>query len=107
MLDIIDGKVVYDKVDALRSARGWTIYELAQKAGVAPTTIYNWRDRQSSPSLFLLDAVCSAFGITVIDFLRDGDDLTVLTAEQEEVLRLWDTLTSEQKKSVLNLMKAM
>lgn len=107
MIDILNGKEIYDKVDTLRLEKGWSIYELAMKAGVAPTTIYNWRDRLSSPTLSLLDAVCFAFGISVIDFLLNGDDLMSLTEEQKEVLRLWNTLSSEQKKSIINLMKSM
>jgi len=107
MLDLLNGKEIYNKADALRLKKGWTIYELAKKAGVAPTTIYNWRDRLSSPTLSLLDAVCSAFEITVIDFLMDDDELTALTDEQKEVMRLWNTLSGEQKKSILNLMKSM
>lgn len=107
MLDLLDGKEIYKKVDSLRLEKGWTIYELAKKAGVAPTTIYNWRDRLSSPTLSLLDAVCSAFEITVIDFLLNEDELTSLTEEQKEVMRLWNTLSSEKKKSIINLMKSM
>ncbi len=107
MLDILDGKEIYDKVDSLRESKGWTIYELAKRACVSPQTIYNWRDRLSSPTLSLLDAVCSAFEITVIEFLLNEEELTDLTEEQKEVVRLWNTLSSEQKKSILNLMKSM
>ncbi|MCI8499673.1 MAG: helix-turn-helix transcriptional regulator [Clostridia bacterium] len=107
MLDLLDGKQIYDKVDALRLEKGWTIYELAKKAGVAPTTIYNWRDRLSSPTLSLLEAVCSAFEITVIDFLLNEDELMALTEEQKELIRVWNTLTGAQKKSILNLMKSI
>ncbi len=107
MLDLLSGKEIYDKVDALRSEKGWTIYELAKKASIAPTTIYNWRDRESSPSLYLLEAICSAFEISVIDFLLNEDELMALTEEQKEVIRLWNTLSAEKKKSILNLMKTM
>lgn len=107
MIDLLNGKEIYDKVDAMRLEKGWSIYELAMKAGVSPTTIYNWRDRLSSPSLSLLDAVCFAFGISVIDFLLNGDELTALTEEQKEVIKLWNTLSPEQKKSILLLMKSM
>ncbi len=107
MLDLLDGKEIYQKVDTLRLEKGWTIYELAKKSGVSPTTIYNWRDRLSSPTLSLLEAVCSAFEISVVDFLLDEDELMALTEEQKEVMRLWNTLTSAQKKSIINLMKSM
>lgn len=107
MIDILDGKEIFEKVDSLRKAKGWSLYELAIKAGVSPTTIYNWRDRCSSPTLSLLDAVCAAFEITVIDFLLNEDELMSLTEEQKEVMKLWNTLSSEKKKSIINLMKNM
>lgn len=107
MLDLLDGKAIYNKVDAIRLQKGWTIYELAKQAGVAPTTIYNWRDRCSSPTLSLLEAVCSAFEISVIDFLMDEDELMALTEEQQEVILVWNTLSNEKKKSILNLMKTI
>ncbi|MDE7215712.1 MAG: helix-turn-helix domain-containing protein [Clostridia bacterium] len=107
MLDLLNNKEIYDKVDRLRLKKGWTIYELAKKAGISVQTLYNWRNRLSSPSLSLLDAVCFAFNITVIDFLLDEDELLTLTEEQKELMRLWNTLSSEQKKSILSLMKSM
>ena len=107
MLNLLDAKEIYDKVDTLRLERGWSIYELAKQAGVPPTTIYNWRDRLSSPTLALLESICSALEITVIDFLLNEDELMALTEEQREVMRLWMRLTSEQKKSIINLMKSI
>ena len=107
MLDLLDGKAIYNKVDTIRLQKGWTIYELAKQAGVAPTTIYNWRDRCSSPTLSLLEAVCSALEISVIDFLMDENELMALTEEQQEVIRVWNTLSNEKKKSILNLMKTI
>lgn len=107
MLNLLDGKEIFDKADALRKEKGWTIYELAKNAGVSPTTIYNWRDRLSSPSLALLDAVCSAFGISVISFLSDGDEPIPLTEEEKTLVHLWEALSAEQRKSVISLMKSM
>ena len=107
MLNLLDGKEIYNKVDAMRIAKGWSIYELAKAACVAPTTIYNWRDRGSSPTLSLLDAVCYAFGISVVDFLLNEDELMALTDEQKELIRLWNTLSAEKKSSIINLMKTM
>ncbi len=107
MLDLLDGKEIYVKVERLRLKKGWTVYKLAKEAGVAPTTIYNWRDRGSSPTLSLLDAICSAYGISLLDFLLDGDELMALTEEQNELMKVWNTLKPVQKKSLLNLMKTM
>lgn len=107
MIDLLDGKAVYERLDDLRAARGWTIYELAKRAGVSYTGIYNWRDRLSLPSLELLDAVCYAFGITVIDFIAGDDETTVLTKEQKELVQLWNALSPDKKKSIINLIRTM
>ena len=103
MIDIYNGKALYDKIDAMRKAKGWNINQLAKQAGVTSTALYNWRDRQSSPTLALLDAVCSALGTNIINFLMDEDDI----AENKELLELWYKLTSEQRKNILSLMKSM
>ena len=87
----------------MREAKGWNINQLAQQAGVSSTGLYHWRDRQSSPTLSLLDAVCTALGTNIITFLMDEDDI----AENKELLELWYKLTPEQRKNILNLMKSM
>lgn len=107
MLDLLDNEGIYNKVDSIRKEKAWSIYELAKKAGVHPNTIYHWRDNKSSPTLSLLDAVCTAFNITVIAFLMDENELMALTDEQKEVIRLWNTLSEEQKVALLSLMRSM
>ena len=103
MIDIYNGKALYDKIDAMREAKGWNINQLAQQAGVSSTALYHWRDRQSSPTLSLLDAVCSALGTNIINFLMDEDDITA----NKELLELWYNLTPEQQRNIINLMKSM
>ena len=107
MIDITDTKAIYDRIDSLRIERGWTNYELAKRASISQTAIRHWRDGEASPSLALLDAVCSAFDITLIDFLTDDEEKVSLTVEQRELIHLWSKLSSEQRKSVLNLIKSM
>ena len=103
MIDIYDGKALYDKIDAMREAKGWNINQLAQQAGVSAMALYHWRDRKSSPTLSLLDAVCTALGTNIINFLMDENDL----AANKELLELWYRLTPEQQKSMLSLMRSM
>ena len=107
MLDLLDSKGIYERVDALRIAKGWSLYELAKRAAVPISTVYHWRERLTLPSLELLDAICYAFGISVVDFLMGEDELIALNDEQKELFTLWTDLTTEQKKSIINLMKSM
>lgn len=103
MIDILDNKAIYAKIDALRTERGWTIYELAKRASVSQTAIRHWRDGNVSPSLALLESICSAFDISLISFLSDEEDM----AENRELLKLWNGLSSNQQKNIINLMKSM
>lgn len=103
MIDIYNSKALYDKIDAMREAKGWNINQLAQQAGVSSMALYHWRERQSSPTLSLLDALCSALGTTLINFLMDENDIK----EHQELLEVWNGLTREQQINMLTLMKSM
>lgn len=106
MIDLSDGKELFDRVESLRLKNGWSTYELAKKAGVSSTTIYSWRDSSSLPSLFLLEALCDVFNISMIEFLMDDDERAV-SDEHKELVRLWDSLADNKKKLVIEIMRAM
>ena len=105
MLDLLNGQELFNRADELRQKRGWSLYELAQHAGVSATTIYNWRDNLSIPSLQLLESICSAFDMSLYNFLLDENELMALTDEQKELVLLWNKLSRHQKNLVIDLMK--
>lgn len=107
MLDLLDGGAIYDKIDKMRRDKGWSIYGLAKKAGISTTALYHWRDRRSSPTLDVLDAVCSALNISVIAFLLEGDELITLTDAQQELVDEWNQLSTEQKRLIIHLMRSI
>ena len=103
MIDIYDSKALYAKIDALRKEKGWSINRLAQEAGISAMALYHWRERESSPTLFVLDALCSAMGTNIINFLMDEDDI----AENRDLMEVWSRLNREQQSNMLALMKSM
>lgn len=107
MIDILDGNAINQRIDDLVANKGWTTYELAMRSGLALNTLYNLRNRKSIPSLNILDAVCDALGISVVDFLLDGDELLAPTDEQRELLAAYGNLSPEKKKALLALIKTM
>ena len=40
---------VLDKIEKLRLDRGWSVYRLAEKAGITDKCIYNWYNRNTMP----------------------------------------------------------
>ena len=103
MIDIYNSKALYNKMDAMRKEKGFSINRLAQEAGISSMAIYHWRERGSSPTLSVLDALCSALGTNIIYFLMDEDDLE----ENRELLSVWNRLNREQQTNMLSLMKSM
>ena len=58
------GRVAMDaktRIQELMEERGWTIYELAKRSGLAQTTISNMWKRNTEPSIPSLRAICDGF----------------------------------------------
>lgn len=53
----------YDTVTETIAVRGWSVAQLAQRSGVARTTIYGWRDNPRKPQSKSVNAVADALGI--------------------------------------------
>ena len=58
------------------------------------------------PSLATLETISQAFGISLAQLLSEGD-MVELTPELKEVFDCWRTLSPEQKKAALSMLKAM
>lgn len=102
MLDLSSEEAVYQRIDQLREERGWTIYELAKRAGTQSNTIYHWRDRKSAPSLAMLQAICDAFGITPVEFLQGKG---TQRSQEETFAELLGWLNEEQRAALKALLQ--
>lgn len=94
------------RIKELMDERGWTIYELAKRSGLAQTTISNMWKRNTEPTIPSLRAICSAFGITLAQFFAEGD-MVELTPEQQQFFTRWAVLSAEQKEMLMNLVNSM
>ena len=86
--------------------RGWTIYELAKRSGLAQTTLSNMWKRNTEPTIPSLRAICDGFGITLAQFFAE-DGMVELTPEQRTIFTRWAALSPEQKEMLMNLVSAM
>ena len=94
------------RIRELMEARGWTIYELAKRSGLAQTTLANMWKRNTEPTIPSLQAICGAFGMTLAQFFSEGS-LVELTEEQSEFFRSWSALTPEQRDILMRLVRSM
>lgn len=98
---------VLEKIIEQRKLRGWSEYMLADKANIPQSTISSWYKKQLLPSLTSLEKICSAFDMSMAEFLMEESDTMLVNTEQKDLLKHWSKLTKEQKGLVLGLLKSM
>lgn len=91
-----------------REERGWTEYQLAERADLPQSTISSWYRRNIVPSVSSLEKVCTAFGITLSQLFAEGENGAVtLTDSQQRLIAQWARLSKEQQEAVLTLIDKM
>lgn len=90
---------VLERILELKNERGWSLYKLADEAGLPQSTVANMFPRKTLPSLYTLNQICEAFGITMSEFFDDGATLS----EETRILSLFRVLSDKDRKTVLAL----
>lgn len=90
---------VIERIEELCSEKKMSRYRLAQKSGIAQSSISTLLNRKSVPTIQTIDKICDGFGITLAQFFS-GTPVD-LTKEQKLVLDTWNKL-DEQEKMLVN-----
>lgn len=94
------------RIRKLMDERNWSEYRLAIASGLSQSTVANIFNRNTSPSITTLEAICQGFGITLAQFFAEGD-MVELTPEQKDMFSIWSTLSKEQKDALHQLILTM
>lgn len=90
----------------LMEERGWTAYRLSRESGLSESTLANIFKRNTVPSIATLEAICTAFHISLAQFFAERD-MVELTPDLKELFDHWVFLTPEQKQAILQMTRAM
>lgn len=82
-------------------------YQLSQRTGITQSALSDIIKKKTVPTIFTIDKICTAFGISVAQFFTADDKITNLTSEQEEILKMWMDLSPEEKRFIKNCMTSM
>ena len=96
---------ILERLRRLLKERNWTEYRLAKESDLSESTIANIYRRNAVPSIPTLEAICKGFGITLSQFFAD-DEMVELTPELKALFENWLTLTAEQKRAALTMIRA-
>lgn len=96
---------VIQKIDNLRKERGWSAYKLAEEAILTPSTISNMFTRGTVPTIYTLEQICEAFGITLAEFF--SEEVKLNSQDEVALLANYRKLESKDKKVVRKLTEFM
>lgn len=99
---------ILKKITEMRMERNWSEYELAERAELTQSTISSWYRKNLIPSIPSLERICEAFGISLSQFfLDDPTQSPKLTKEQDEILKLWNRLSKDQRKKLADFLDSI
>ena len=99
---------VLDRIVELRTAKGWSEYQLAEEAGMTQSTISSWYRRHMTPSVPSLERICDAFDISLSQFfMESGSQPIVLTDKQVELINATNKLSPEQLDNLLIFLNSL
>ena len=96
-------KDILSMITEYREERGWTEYQLAERAGLPQSTISSWYRKNMVPTVASLEKICQAFGITLSQLFAENEEAVTLTDSQRLLLQRWSKLSKEQQKAIFNL----
>jgi len=76
-------------VRALRTARGWSLDELAGRSGVSKGMVVQIEAARTNPSVGTLVRIADAFGVTIARLLEPAEERTVRVSDAETAPKLW------------------
>lgn len=95
---------ILNKIDRLRTERNWSIYKLAEEAGLTQSTVANMFARDTLPSIKTLEALCSALGISLSEFFAEDNSSNL---EEAMIINAYNKLSQRDKRIIKSLLKAM
>ena len=88
-----------------------SIYDLAKHSGIPRSTIQSWYKRNNYPPIDKLEIICKALDITLADFFYEEEHLGIndeeITIEDKLLISQWHKLSSDNKKVVRDVVKAL
>lgn len=92
---------IYERFDKIRKQKGLSLYAVAKKASCTSEALYKWRDRKTSPSLYLLECLSYALNIELAELLYDEPILIVVNEIDKNLITEINKLENKDKETLL------
>lgn len=98
---------IIDRIEKLCEEKNLSRYRLAQKAGIAQSSLSTLLNRKSIPTIQTLEKICSGFDITLAQFFAAEKEIPDLTDEQRELLDTWNDMNEQERALVKAYMQGI
>ena len=88
------------RIEQLWEKKKFSRYRLAQKSGIAQSSISTLLNRKSVPTIQTLEKICEGFDITLAQFFAGDEEIPDLTSDQKQLLSDWNAMGEHQKELV-------
>ena len=61
------------KIYELLQERNWTLYRLAKASGITYSSLNSMFNKNTQPTIYTLEKICTSLDITLADFFNDGN----------------------------------
>lgn len=91
---------VATNIKYLRESMGLTQNELADRLGVARTTVTQWENSWSKPRMGMVEKLAAVFNVTTSDIVADSPDRQAGDANLDRICRNYRGMTDEGKRAL-------
>ena len=100
-------KNVANRIDYLRVQQNYSLRELAKKAGVAPSALFNIIQGNKIPNIYTLDSICSALHISLSDFFDFDDEVIRLRGKENILIKIYREVSPMSQDALIKVAKCM
>lgn len=95
---------VIERIEELRTMRGWTINRLATEAMIPASSLASMYERNTPPKIETLKNLCDAFGITLAQFFSEGESYETVSKDEKLLLELYRSLSTQKQRALFTLL---
>lgn len=100
---------IVKRIDELRISKGWSKNRLATGELLTQPTISSMYARNTPPRIDILECICEAFGMTLLEFFEidKSPDIDALTEHEKDLIRRYRELPDDAKKYVVKFIETL
>lgn len=98
---------IIERIEQLCEKKHISRYRLAQKSGIAQSSISTLLNRKSVPTIQTLEKICEGLDMTLSQFFAGDAEIPDLTEAQKQLLLDWNAMDEQQRELVKAYMQGI